>query len=93
VYPKIKGNGFIIGDVSFTGMLYNYHQTFGFSASLISTKNYALAREQIKKFADAVNADGGCAGNNMIIYLVSEPAPDENKATTVKIISEPFFIR
>ena len=93
VYPASRGNGFLLGDISFPGMLYNFHQTFGVSGTLTKTKNYALAREQIKKFADAVNADGGCAGNNMIIYLVSEPAPDENKATTVKIISEPFFIR
>lgn len=93
VYPASRGNGFLLGNISFPGMLYNFHQTFGVSGTLTKTKNYALAREQIKKFADAVNADGGCAGNNMIIYLVSEPAPDENKATTVKIISEPFFIR
>jgi hypothetical protein len=93
VYPTPRGNGFIIGSISFTGMLYNFHQSFGFSGSLTKTKNYALAREQIKKFVDGIISDGKCAGNNMVIYLVSEPTPDEDKAQAVKIMSEPFVIR
>lgn len=93
VYPKPRGNGFLIGKVSFPGMLYNFHQSFASGASLTQTKNYAQAREQIKQFVNNINSDGGCSGNNMVVYLVSEATPDENNATSVKIMSEPFVIR
>ncbi|MBO7421663.1 MAG: GNAT family N-acetyltransferase [Spirochaetaceae bacterium] len=39
---------------------------------IIKTKNYALAREQIKNFANGIISDGGCEGNNMGVYLVAE---------------------
>jgi len=65
------------------------------SGSLMSvaTPNYAVAREQIKKFATNINTDTGCAGANLVVYLISELSPDSNKPTTVRIISEPFVIR
>jgi len=87
------GQGYMLARYKFPGLLYNYHQTLTYNYYIVKTQNYALAREQIKKFVDRIISDGECTGNNMVIYLVSEPTPDEDDTKSVKIISEPFIIR
>ena len=63
------------------------------SLTPVATPNYAIAREQIRNFATNINTDAGCAGLNLVVYLISELSPDSNKPTGVRIVSEPFVIR
>ena len=63
------------------------------SLTPVATPNYAIAREQIRNFATNITTDAGCAGLNLVVYLISELSPDSNKPTGVRIVSEPFVIR
>ena len=54
--------------------------------------NYALAREQTKKFATLIVGNGSCANKNIIIYLIGKLTPNSTQPTSATIVSEPFFI-